>query len=140
MSQENVDLGYRAIDAFNRRDLDAYLALMDDDVEVIPRSRALEGESSYRRHDGVRRWWNNVHGVFPDWNIEVVEAHDFGDAAVADCRLSGHGASSAAPMDQATWLVSRWRRGKCVWWGSFETKAEALEAVGLSEQDAHADS
>ena len=26
MSQENVELSYRAFDAFNRRDLDAYLA------------------------------------------------------------------------------------------------------------------
>ena len=60
MSQEHVDLHYRANDAFNRRDLDALLALMDDDVEVVPRVGAMEGESSYRGHDGVRRWWSNV--------------------------------------------------------------------------------
>ena len=33
MSQENVELTYQAYDAFNRRDLDAVLALMDADVE-----------------------------------------------------------------------------------------------------------
>ncbi len=71
MSQENVEFHYRAIDAFNRRDLDAFLALMDDDVEVVPRAGAMEGERSYRRHDGVRRWWNNLLDVFPDWNVEV---------------------------------------------------------------------
>ena len=60
MSQENVELFYRAMDAFNRRDLDALLALMDDDVELVPRQVALEGESSFRRHDGVRRWWDTV--------------------------------------------------------------------------------
>ena len=32
MSQENVELNYRSHDAFNRRDLDAYLALNDPDV------------------------------------------------------------------------------------------------------------
>ena len=32
MSQENVELTHRAFDAFNRRDLDASLALTDDDV------------------------------------------------------------------------------------------------------------
>ena len=42
MSQENVELTYRAIDAFNRRDLDAYLALMDDDVEAVSRLGAIE--------------------------------------------------------------------------------------------------
>jgi ketosteroid isomerase-like protein len=39
MSQENVDLVRRAVDAFNRRDLDAFVALTDDDVEVIPVGR-----------------------------------------------------------------------------------------------------
>ena len=140
MSQENVELHHRAIDAFNRRDLDAFLTLMDDDVEVVPRAGAMEGESSYRRHEGVRRWWNTVLDVFPDWNIEVLAVRDLGDLTVADLFVRGHGAGSGAPANQATWQMARWRRGKCVWWRFFETRAEALEAVGLSEQDAHADS
>jgi ketosteroid isomerase-like protein len=32
MSQENVELARQAFEAFNRRDLDAYLTLMDNDV------------------------------------------------------------------------------------------------------------
>jgi ketosteroid isomerase-like protein len=133
MSQENVELTRRAFDAFNRRDLDAYLALMDDDVEIVPRLGAMEGESSYRRHDGTRRWWSNVLGVFPDYSAEVVEARDLGDVTFATTRLSGHGAGSTAPTDQAIWFMVRWRRGKCVWWRTFLTRAEALEAAGLSE-------
>jgi ketosteroid isomerase-like protein len=58
MSQENVELTYRTFDALNRRDLDAYLALTDEDVEFVPRTSAIEGESVYRGHDGVRRWWS----------------------------------------------------------------------------------
>ena len=33
MSQENVEIVRRGFDAFNRRDLDAFLALFDPDVE-----------------------------------------------------------------------------------------------------------
>jgi hypothetical protein len=33
MSQENVELTYRAHDTFNRRDLDGFLALTGSDVE-----------------------------------------------------------------------------------------------------------
>ena len=33
MSQENVESALRAFDAFNRRDLDAYLELLDPAVE-----------------------------------------------------------------------------------------------------------
>ena len=140
MSQENVELVYRALDAFNRRDLDASLALTDDDVEAIPRAVAIEGRGSYRGHDGVRRWWGDLLAVFPDFTMEVVDVQDLGDATVATVRLRGHGGASDTPTEEMIWHVSRWRGGKCFWWRTFSERAEALEAAGLSEQDAHADS
>jgi hypothetical protein len=36
MSQENVELFCKAIDAFNRRDRDAWLALCDPEYENAP--------------------------------------------------------------------------------------------------------
>ena len=52
MSLENVELTYRAFDAFNRRDFDALLALMDDDVESVSRLVPMEGR--YHGHEGMR--------------------------------------------------------------------------------------
>ena len=139
MSQENVELVYRAADAFNRRDLDAYLALTDEDVEAIPRVGAMEG--GYHGHDGTRRWWTDLLGAFPDFSVEFHEVHDMGgNLTLAAGRARGHGAGSDTPIEQEFWQVARWRRGRCFWWAHFDTRAEALEAVGLSEQDAHADS
>ena len=43
MSQENVELRYRAADAFNRHHLDALLAFCDPDVVFISRHLGLEG-------------------------------------------------------------------------------------------------
>jgi ketosteroid isomerase-like protein len=57
MSQENVELVYRLNDAFKRRDLDAYLALCDPDVEYYSRFGEVEGGGPYRGHEGVRSWW-----------------------------------------------------------------------------------
>ena len=48
-------------------------------------------------------------------------------------RLRGHGAGTDFPWDWTVWQTGRWRQGKCVWFGSFETKGEALAAVGLTE-------
>jgi hypothetical protein len=42
MSEENVELGRRTIDACNR-DLDALLALVDEDVEGVPTVASIEG-------------------------------------------------------------------------------------------------
>ena len=113
---------------------------MADDVEAVPRTGAMDGESSYRGHDGVRRWLNSLLDVFPDYSMELVDVRDLGDVTFATFHARGHGAGSAAPTDNAAWIMVRWRRGKAVWWRTFDARAEALEAAGLSEQDAHADS
>ena len=58
MSQENTDLTHEVMDAFTRRDLDAYLALTDPEVELTPYEVAMQGGTPYLRHDGIRRWWD----------------------------------------------------------------------------------
>ena len=59
---------------------------------------------------------------------------DLGDDLVlGSLRNRGHGADSHTPFEMPLWLVARWRRGKCVWWRPYGTRAEALEAAGLRE-------
>jgi ketosteroid isomerase-like protein len=131
MSQENLELHLRALDAVNRRDLPALLALMDDDVEAASALVAIEG--GYHGHDGMRVWWRALLEAFPDFAIEVLEVRDHGDVTVAAIRNRGHGADSEAPFEQRFWHAVRWQHGSCVWWATLPTHAEALEAVGLSE-------
>ena len=92
MSEENVELAYRAYDAFSRRDWDAFLALMDDEVEVESRLVAMEG--GYHGHEGLRRWWNDFLGTFPDYTIEIEELRDLGDVTLGHIRGWGRGAGS----------------------------------------------
>ena len=46
MSQENVERGLHAFEAFNRRDLDAFLGFMDPEGEFTTRFLQLEGGTS----------------------------------------------------------------------------------------------
>jgi ketosteroid isomerase-like protein len=131
MSQENVELHYGFFDAFNQRDLDAVLALLDDDVDAASRVASLEG--GFRGHDGFRRLWESVLDVMPDSTIEVVEAHDLGNVTIAALHQRGRGAGSGIPYDETVWQAARWQRGKCVWFRTCDTQAEALEAAGLKE-------
>ena len=126
-----MELGYRAADAFNRRDLDAYLALQDDDVRTVPLAGDMEG--GHHGHDGIRRWWGDLLDAIPDLTIEVLDVRDLGDMTIAAVRIHGHGAGGAAPVDMSLWRVARFRRGKCVWWGTFRTEPEALEAAAPTE-------
>jgi SnoaL-like domain len=118
--------------AFNRRDWDAFVALTHDEIQVESRLVAMEG--AYTGHAGLRRWWDNFLGVFPDYEIEVQELRDLGgDVTLAHIRGWGHGADSATPLIDPFWMPQRWRDGKCVWWRNCTTESEALEAAGLRD-------
>ena len=121
------------IEAFKRRDLHGYLELMDPELEFIPYEVHLEGGDPYRGHAGVRRWWEELFAVVPDVRADVFEIRDFGSRTVVHGRLHGQGAASGAPIDRTMWLVTEWRGDKEVWWGSFVSEDEALEAVSRSE-------
>jgi hypothetical protein len=131
MSRENVEFARGGYDAFNRRDWDAFLEFMDEDIVAESRLVAIEG--GYRGHGGLRRWWDDFLGMFPDYTIEILELRDLGNATLAHIRGWGHGAGSDAPLIDPVWQLTRWRNGKCVWWRNCQTEAEALEAVGLRE-------
>jgi ketosteroid isomerase-like protein len=131
MSRRNLELARRAYEAFNRRNEEEFLALMDDEVEAESRLVAMEG--GYHGHEGIRRWWNDFLGVFPDYAIELEELRDLGDVTLARFQARAAGASSGAPLFDPVWQPIRWRNGKCVWWKVCLTEAEALEAAGLGE-------
>jgi ketosteroid isomerase-like protein len=133
MSQENVDQQYRAADAFSRRDLDAFLAICDPDIELVSRHLALDGSGHLRGHAAVRRWWETLLSVYPDFTSEIEEVRDLGDVTVAQQRFRGQGIQSDAPIEQMQWFVTQWRGGKAIWWRTFQSEAEALEAAGLRE-------
>lgn len=132
MSTENVELAHRAFQAFNDRDLDAFLGLMSDEVEAIPIIAAMEG-GCYRGHDGIRRWWEQVLGAFPDFQAEVVHVRDRPDVTVVTLHMQGHAAGSDTPVDAMGWQLSRWRQGKCTRWQMYASEPEALDAAGLSD-------
>ena len=132
MSQENVELAYLAIDAFNRRDLDAFLALVDPHAEFTPRLGQVEGRS-YRGLDGAREWWRDTFAIFPDFRIEILDVRDHGAFIIGLVHVRGHGLDSGAPFDQTLWAAGEVRRGKAVWWQLFDSEADALEAAGLRE-------
>src|SRR5215218_1114987 len=50
MSKENVEQQYRAADAFSRRDLAAFLAICDPDIELVSRHLELDGSGHLRGH------------------------------------------------------------------------------------------
>ena len=119
----------QAIDAFNRRDIDGYLARMDEEVETESRLTAMEG--TYHGHEGVRRWWDNLLAMFPDFTLAVESAAEIGDTTIVRMAATAHGAESATPLQETIWLPIEWRGDRCARWRVFATREEAEEAAGL---------
>jgi ketosteroid isomerase-like protein len=132
MSQENIERYRQGIEAFNRRDLDAFLALADPGVTGVSRVLAIEGRT-YEGHDGTREWWNGLLDVFPDFVIEIVWVRAAGNLTVSELRNQAHGDGSDTPLDEQVWQVSEWRDGRVVRWEIYTNQHDALEAAGLPE-------
>jgi ketosteroid isomerase-like protein len=130
MSQQNIERFYSAVDAVRQRDLDAYLAVLDPQVDIVPLGAI---RPSYHGHNGVRRWWKDLFEVAPDFSLDIEEVRDQGDVLLVALHVHGHGGGSGVPVEQRIWQVVKFRDEKFVWWRSFGTEREALEGVGLSE-------
>jgi ketosteroid isomerase-like protein len=133
MSEENVEIVRQGHETFNRRDLDAYLALHHPDEEFTPYERAIEGLGPYRGHDDIRRWWKEAFEIVPDFKVELDELRDLGELTLVRGRLRGHGAGSGASFERTYWGLFRCRDQRIVCWHAYASEAEALEAAGLSE-------
>ena len=129
MSQENVEIVEAASDAIMRGDLDAFLALAHPQIEF--RSLIAEAEGrTFHGHEGVREWWDSViRALAVRSGMEQIEG--FRDRGIARLRLSGR--IEGVEVPQTMWIAWRVRDGLLVWWATFRTEAEALEAAGLSE-------
>ncbi len=79
MSQENLEIVQRAIEAWNADDLDAFLAELDSDLEWHPSIEpGLEGKATvYRGHDGARKAWGEYRGEA--WERLISRPQEFRD-------------------------------------------------------------
>jgi ketosteroid isomerase-like protein len=136
MSQENIEVMRRALEAWERGDLDTFLSTMDPSVEwhtVL--ERLLEGtDHVYRGHAGMRRLWHLYRTELEDFEIETQELRDLGDDRVLLLgRLRWRGPASGIVTGSPLAMVQSLRCGKFIQSIDYLSHEEALEAVGLRE-------
>ena len=142
MSQENVEIVRAAWEAWERGDTKALFALYDPEI-VWDQTHYEAGELStvYHGHDGVKQFFRQWLAPFESYYAHAEAFVDAGEAVVVRARQGGRGKGSGVEVEMPPyWQVYRLRDGRVVRIEVYRVDAEALEAVGLSEQDAHADS
>ena len=129
----------RGYDHFNRTGEPDY-SLLDPDV-VYDVSRRVFDPEIYRGHEGVREFTRLLR---EQWETIRVEPQDFivtgDDVVVVPVRLVGVGKQSRAETTANAAHLWTFRGGKVIRQTTFQTRAEALEAAGLLEQDIRASS
>lgn len=136
MSRANVDVVQRWTEAYNRRDVDGLIALTDPDFEF--RSIFVAIERVFRGYEGIRAYFNELDDAYARFEAVPSEYIDAGAAVLWTGFFAWRGKESGAEGTQevapAVWL----RAGKVFRIESFTDRAQALEAVGLGDEEARA--
>jgi uncharacterized protein len=129
MSQENVELVTRLYEAFLHGDQSVIVGGLHPDIEW----RSIEDTETRHGHDGVAASVGSWLDTWDEHDLQAEEYLDAGDHVVVSTRLRGRGRRSGADVETRSFAVWRLRDGQAVAYREYQSKAEALEAVGLSE-------
>jgi ketosteroid isomerase-like protein len=141
MSQENVAFVRRVYALLDQGDETVYDLVLPE--FVLDFSRRQINPVVLQGRDQVRAWSEREAEVWEGGRTgwQPKELIDAGDKVLAFIRTTGRGKASGIEVEAHVWNVWTFRDGKLAEWSYFgEDRAAALEAAGLSEQDAHANS
>jgi ketosteroid isomerase-like protein len=134
MSQENIKTTRDAAAAFNRGDLDTWLAYCTDDIDYRAAQGALDDRGPIHGKHALRAYAQDWLDTFDDFRQEPVELIDAGeDKVIPVLRVTGRAKLSGVETDLTYAALYTFRDGKIAVGREYFTRAEALEAAGLSE-------
>jgi ketosteroid isomerase-like protein len=136
MSEGSVEVVRRQFAAF-QTGLDAVSEFWHPDIDW----RAVEGAADdvgiIRGHEALRRYYADWLGTFDDLQADVEEViFDSTERCAAAVRNSGRPSGTSALVRGRYYVVCTVRDGVIVSGREYETRAEALEAVGRQDPDA----
>jgi ketosteroid isomerase-like protein len=133
VSDEKVEIVKEAVDAFNERNVETFVALTTPDFEWFPAmDRLIEG-GSYHGREGIEAYFEVVSGSWEEFQVLPDEFRDLGDRVLCLGRAEGRGRSSGVRVDTPLGTVVEFRDGKMSRIRAYLDHSEALRAASLSE-------
>ena len=134
MSQENVEVVRRELQAFADGGLDAMAEFWDPDIVWRAAEGAIDDVGEMHGSVALRRYIQDWLDNFEDPSIVAEELRDVGDDRVlAIQRVKARAKVSGIEIDIRYAAVNTVRDGKIVRGREYLSVEDALEAVGLSE-------
>jgi len=136
VSKQNVEAVRRVFEAVQSSDMERVIELVDPEVEwVFSRATTWPGPQVYRGHDEVRGFVAEWVGGWDDYRFEVEELIDAGSRVVAVVRDEGRSKTAGIRVDRRHGEVWSVRDGMITRVELYDTRTEAIEAVGLMGED-----
>jgi ketosteroid isomerase-like protein len=133
VSQQNVEIAKRVIDAFNRRDYEKALHGFHADA-VWHNTAEFPGQRICVGPEAIIDFWETLMQSFEEsGSMDVERAVAGEDTVVLDVHSVGEGKASGVPLDFHWGAAFRMRDGKISRVDVHGDWAKALEAVGLAE-------
>jgi ketosteroid isomerase-like protein len=132
MSQENVEIVRAIFAAYERRDYSAMVDLSHPDLEIRPGMTGFLEGTVYRGPDGHRQFLDDNDAAWAELHVEAQEYRDLGETVLALGQTWARGRDGIRVDGPGGWACEL-REGKLHRLRTFNSWAEALEAVGLSE-------
>jgi ketosteroid isomerase-like protein len=132
VSEENLEIVRRSIDAFNRGGLEEALRFLDHEIEWTTTSAFLQA-GTYQGHEGVRQFLRRATGTWDDLHVEPEELIDASDQVVVPLRITARGKQSGSPSVIRLVVLASLQDGVIVRIRSYTNTAGALKAAGVSE-------
>lgn len=112
MSQENLEAVKRGLDALNRRDLAALVAMCTEDVEWFPSMAGTIEGGGYQGVEGMERYLEQYGETWERFTVTADEYRAVGDRVLILVHLEATGRGSGVPVSTPMGAVSEFRDGK----------------------------
>jgi ketosteroid isomerase-like protein len=132
MTDGNIELAREILGAWSRRDVDAVVALMHEDVEWQPAMTGGVEGAVYRGEEGMRRYFNGLDDAWAELSVEPSEVLEVGeDRVLLLGEFHAVGKASGVRIDQPQAILMTFRRGQVIAARGFASHTDAYEAAGL---------
>jgi ketosteroid isomerase-like protein len=139
MSQENVEIVRRSTELWNAGNVEGLRELFHP-YAVLHVPEGLPEKGPFSGVDQVIQQYQRMHEAFTNHDLQSTDTEARGDCVIVRYCWHMRGAYSGVEGELRYTGVFRLSAGKIIDVRYCWDDAEALEAAGLAEQDAHADS
>jgi ketosteroid isomerase-like protein len=125
----NSELLLAGYEAWNHDDCQAWIDLLDPEVEISTSGVFPDLAAEYRGHALATKFWNQLHAPWEVFRIDIEHVEDDGDCALAAIRFRATGVDSGVEVDMRFGNGIRVRDGLATQLVNRTTMEEAREAL-----------